>query len=158
MFGKKTFKELGGYLISGLPVPEQTFVQVLLYPDQLKLNAVVKEIKPVTKEFEISLEKISNIRILNQTEIHQVIKQSTPGMIIGAAAFGLIGAMIGGRVKTTEKSLLKNLLIINYTSNSEKQIILDCSQAVSSVQATFLKRFHELKPESIQRQNGPIQL
>jgi len=158
MFGKKNFRELGGYLIDGLPVPEKSFVQALLYPDKLKLNAVVKEFKPVTKEFELSLEKVKSIRVLSESEIHQVVEQSAPGMIIGAAAFGLIGAMIGGRVKTEEKTVLKSLLLIDYVSNGEKQIVIDCSKAAPSEQSAFLKRFYELKPECNQQQNTPVQL
>ena len=117
-----------------------------------------KILKPVTKEFELSLDKIKNIRILSESEIHQVVKQSTPGIIIGAVAFGLVGAMIGSRVKTKEKSVLKNLLLVDYVSDSEKQIILDCSQAALSEQSAFLKRFHELKPECTYHPNEPIQL
>ena len=36
---------------------------------------------------------------------NRFIQQSAPGMIIGAATFGLLGAMVGGRIKTKEKKM-----------------------------------------------------
>lgn len=156
MFGKKNFKELHGYLIAGLSVPENSFVQILLYSDVLKLNAVIPDVKPITKEFNLPLNKVKFIRLMSEREIKQVIEQSTPGMILGAAAFGVVGAMIGGRVKTKEKVVLKQILVIDYVSDGEKQIVLDCSKEPFTTQNAFMKYAKTLIPENIG--NTPVQL
>lgn len=149
MFGKKKeTQSVGGFLIEGLPVPQNSFVQVILSPTILTLTAVIAGTKTVEEKFELTLDKVNKIQIFNETEIKQIIEQSAPGMIIGTAAFGLVGALIGGRVKTKEKVVLKNILLIDYTSVTDKQIVLDCSSSASSEQQKFLKRFQELKPES----------
>lgn len=84
---------------------------------------------------------------MDERQIKQVVEQSAPGMILGAAAFGLLGAMVGGRNKTKEKINIRNLLIINYTSNGEKQIIIDISNDLKD-SSKIVNRFHEMKPET----------
>lgn len=152
MFGKKkTTRSVGGAHVTGLPVPESTFVQVILAPEGLTLTAVLQGAgKPVEQKFTLELDKVKNIRILNEAEVKQIIEQSAPGMLLGAAAFGVVGAMIGGRVKTKEQTVIKNLLVLDYVSGEEKQIVLDCTKDAPVNQAAFLKHFQELKPEAAQ--------
>ena len=152
MFGKKKVtRSVGGTHIAGLPVPDGTFVQAVLAPEGLTLTAVLQGIgKPVEQKFSLELDKVKNIRILNETEVKRIIEQSAPGMLLGAAAFGVVGAMIGGRVKTKEKAVIKNLLILDYVSGEEKQIVLDCTKDAPANQAAFMKHFQELKPEKAQ--------
>ena len=149
MFGKKKETQaIGGYLIEGLPVPANCFVQVIISPHVLTLTAVISGPKTTEQKFELELDKIKKIQILNETEIKQVVEQSAPGMIIGAAAFGAVGALVGGRVKTKEKTVLKSILLIDYVSGTEKQIVLNCSSSAPSEQEKFLERFYEIKPET----------
>lgn len=54
-----------------------------------------------------------------------MVEQSEPGMILEAAAFGTLGAMVRGRTKTKEKINVYTLLIIDYVSGEAKQIILN---------------------------------
>ena len=152
MFGKKkTTRGLSGSHIPGLPIPEGTFVQTVLSPEELTLTAVLQGGgKAAEQKFTLELGKVKNIHILNETEVKQIIAQSAPGMLLGAAAFEVVGAMIGGRVKTKEKTSIKNLLVLDYVSGEEKQIVLDCSTDSLSNQTAFLKRFQELKPEAAQ--------
>lgn len=153
MFGKKKTQSIGGSLISGLDVPEGSFIQVIASPDNLKLTAVINTGKAYTKEFNLSISKVNYIRLMNEQEVKQVIEQSKPGMVLGAAAFGVIGAMIGGRIKTKEKKVLKQILIIDYTNN---QIVLDCSGEVFTTQNDFMKYVNNLIPEKID--DSPVEL
>ena len=150
MFGKKKeTRSVSGSHIIGLPIPEGNFVQTVLSPEELTLTAVLQGGGKATEQkFTLELSKVKNIRILNETEVKQVIEQSAPGMLLGAAAFGVVGAMIGGRVKTKEKTAIKNLLILDYVSGEEKQIVLDCTIDSLSNQTAFLKHFQKLKPEA----------
>lgn len=152
MFGKKkSTRGVSGSHISGLPIPDGNFVQTTLSPGELTLTAVLKGGGKATEQkFTLELDKVKNIQILNETEVKRVVEQSAPGMILGAAAFGIVGAMVGGRVKTKEKTAIKNLLILDYVSDEEKQIVLDCTIDSLHNQAAFLKYFRELKPETAQ--------
>ena len=81
------------------------------------------------------------------------LEQSVPGLIIGGAALGALGAMIGGRVHTKEKVNNHTILVITYNSGEQKQIILDVTAAVKDSERV-LNYFKELKPV----QTGSIQL
>ena len=74
-------------------------------------------------------------------------------MIIGGAAFGVLGAMVGGRVKTKEKIENHSILIIDYQSGDKKQIILDVTKALKDSERVS-NRFKELK----QVQTSTVQL
>lgn len=153
MFGKNKAKGIGGSLISGLPLSEGSFVQVNASPEGLRMVSIVGNGK---QEFNLSLDKITSVRLMNEQEIRKVVEQSVPGMIIGAAAFGIIGAMIGGRVQTKEKKTLKQILLIDYTSNEPNQIVLDCSGEMFSTQSAFMKYIDSILPQK--QSNTPIQL
>ncbi|MCC8080241.1 MAG: hypothetical protein LIO57_09365, partial [Oscillospiraceae bacterium] len=98
-------------------------------------------------------EKIENIQLINEREIQQVREQSAPGMILGAAAFGVLGAMVGGRAKTKEKIKINTLLIVDYISGEKKQIVLNVSNNVKDSERVAA-RFRELKPT----ENATVQL
>ncbi len=142
MFGKKKSIGIGGSLISGLPISENSFIQINASPENLSIAAIVGAQK---QEFNLPVEKITSVRILNEQEIKSTIEQSVPGMIIGAAAFGVIGAMIGGRIQTKERKELKQILLIDYPGN---QIVLDCSGELYSTQKKFLDYVNSFLPQS----------
>ena len=78
--------------------------------------------------------------------MEKVISQSAPGMIIGAAAFGLIGAMIGGRVKTRDIKTTTHFVVINYNSDGDKQIVIKTNDSLGAMKISDY--FKELKPET----------
>lgn len=78
--------------------------------------------------------------------MEKVISQSAPGMIIGVAAFGLIGAVIGGRVKTKDVKNTTHFVLINYNSDGEKQIVIKTNDALGAMKISDY--FKELKPET----------
>ena len=143
MFGKKKIngKVIGANLVEGLPVKEETDLIVKLTDENLILIEA-----PTRKEFEIDISKISLIDYKNEVEMQRIIKQSAPGMIIGAATFGLLGAMVGGRVKTKEKKIFTHFVVINYHSDEDKTIILKTNDAIGAGQ--LVDTFRSLKPTS----------
>ncbi len=153
MFGKqKDFTSVGS-LIEGLPVPIQTIITTNLSPEGLFMKALIGRKKEDWKTFELPIEKIENIQLMNERQIKQVIEQSASGTILGAAAFGTLGALIGGRIQTKEKVKINTLLVIDYKSGEKKQIVLNVTDNIKDNERV-VKRFRELKPVS----NETIQL
>lgn len=140
-------------MIDGLPIPQNTVVLSKLLPDKLEMKALIGTKKEDWKTFELPFEKIDSMQIVNEKEIQKIVSQSAPGMIIGAAAFGILGAMVGGRVKTKEKVKISTLLLIDYTSEEKKQILLNVTSSVNE-SSKLVKEFKEIKPTS----NDPITL
>lgn len=117
------------------------------------MKALIGTKKENWKEFNLSLNKIQNVQLMNEREIQQVIQQSVPGMVLGAAAFGALGAMVGGRVQTKEKIKVSTLLVIDYESDGAKQIVLNVSDNLKDSEQV-VKQFQSMKPV----QNSPVQL
>ena len=142
MFGKKKEEKiLLGNLVEGLPVQERMDLMVKLTPNGTSITV------PSTKQnFEIDFSKLESFQYYNETEMEKVISQSAPGMIIGAAAFGILGAMVGGRVKTKEKRSVNHFVIINYVSEEKKQIIIQTNDFFGAGQ--IVDYFRKLKPSS----------
>lgn len=90
MFGKKKEFAAVGPLVDGLPVPALTPIIAKLIPEGFNLKALTGTKKENWKEFNLSLNKVQNVQLMNEREIQQVIQQSVPGMVLGAAAFGAL--------------------------------------------------------------------
>lgn len=153
MFGKPKDFSAVGTLVAGLPVPSNTMITVRLNSEKFYIQALVGRKKEDWPTYELTIEKVKNVQLMNQTEIQQVVEQSVPGMVIGGAALGALGAMIGGRVHTKEKVKNHTILVITYISSEQKQIILDVTATVKDSER-MLNHFKELKPN----QTGSIQL
>ncbi len=143
MFGKKNKNErtVWGNLISGLDAPNNADIMFKLTPSGAILNLYMEQ-----KTFEINISKITNVQWYDETNMEKILHQSAPGMIIGAAAFGLIGAMIGGRVKTKEVKTTNHFVIINYTSNEQGQITIKTNDSLGAMK--IADYFKELKPDA----------
>ncbi len=85
MFGKKTKNEAValGNLVEGLPVPQNSDLSIKLTPDAMTIVGC-------GQEFEINFSKLTLVDLKSDVEMEKLIKQSAPGMIIGAVAFGVI--------------------------------------------------------------------
>ncbi len=142
MFGKKknetNEKVTFGNLVEGLSVPQNTKLNLKLTPDLFSLTGN-------NQEFEINFSKLQLIDIKSDVEMEKIISQSTPGMVIGAATFGIVGAMIGGKVKTKEKRVVSHFLIINYNSDELKSIVLNVTEDWYNA-AQLVDYFRKLKP------------
>lgn len=144
MFGKKKLngKVIGATLVEGLPISEESDLVVKLTDEGLLLIVAATR-----QEFEIPMSKLTLVDYKNEVEMKQIIKQSAPGMIIGAATFGLLGAMVGGRVKTEEKKIFTHFVIINYHSDEDKTIMLKTNDGTGAGQ--LVDFFKKLKPQAI---------
>lgn len=111
--------------VNGLNVPSGTNGYVTLTKKELSYQLA-------GNQFNISIDKITYIGIDTETDIQNIATQSGTGMIIGAATFGLIGAMVGGRIKNKEKKIHKYFLVVNYES-SEGDIKYIVSQVDSTI-------------------------
>lgn len=99
MFKQKNLSSSGN-LIDGLPVPAQTQIVITLENTSFRIKAYPGRDKSSWKTFNLEIEKVSNIQIMDERQIKQVVEQCAPGMILETAAFSLLGAMVGGRNKT----------------------------------------------------------
>ena len=116
LFGKKkqtTFKPVSGnYVLSGgLPLAGGTMCLVSLTETGVAISA------PGAK-FNISIEKITSISTKTDTEIQEnkQLVSSIGGTLIGAALFGLPGAIVGGgpKEKTVSSTVYHNFMVITY--------------------------------------------
>lgn len=144
MFGKKK-KENGteimlGFLVSGLPVIENSDLMLKLNQS----NVTISFPTTTKQEFEIDISKVTSVDFYSETEMEKIVTQSAPGMIIGAAAFGILGAMVGGRVKTKEKKVETHFLLINYESNGSNQIVIKTNHPPSAIKVS--NYFKSMKP------------
>lgn len=139
LFGKKKKEKVivGGFLVSGLPERENSDLMLELFDDHIH----IKSFRDFKNEYKISLDKVTNVKYYNESQIEKVITQSTPGMIIGAATFGAVGAMIGGRVKTKEKKTTLDFLLIKY---DDKEFCMRITYYPSVKK--FIDKIIELKP------------
>lgn len=144
-----------GPLVDGLPVLLNTMIILELQSDKITLQALTGRNKDEWPMFELALDKVDNVQIVQKRETSEVTEQSAAGMIIGAALFGSLGARVGGRAKTREKIQIKHLFIIDYTSDEQKQIILDVSEDLKGAEKV-VKQFRELRPSP--NTNSVIQL
>lgn len=140
MFGKKNKNEKValGNLVEGLPIPQNSDLTIKLTPDELSITGS-------GQEFEINFSKLTLVDIKNDVEMEKVIQQSAPGMIIGAATFGIIGAMVGGRVKTKEKRKVSHFLLISYQTDELKTIVIETTKDWYNA-AALVDLFRKLKP------------
>lgn len=71
--------------------------------------------------FGVALNKITDLQTKTKTEIQKSYVSSAGGAIAGAAVFGPLGAMVGGRVKEKTSRISEHFLIITYN----KEGVLD---------------------------------
>ncbi len=145
MFGigkkKEIRKEVVGSYISGLDFPENVVVLVTLTGEKVMINA-----PSLKKEYSINLERVLNISEYNETEIETVMKSSLAKGLIGASAFGLVGAIVGSQPTAKQKKKVHSFLLIEY---ADGQITI-ASEAPWTITA-LVKQFRELKPNVQQR-------
>lgn len=149
LFSKKKKDKVivGGFLVSGLPEKENSDLMLELFNDHVH----IKSFRDFKNEYKISLDKITDVKFYTEKQIEKVITQSAPGMIIGAATFGTIGAMIGGRVKTKEKKTTLDFLVIKY-NNKEFCMRITYYPSVKK----FMSKIYELKPSLSSNDNKEV--
>lgn len=139
MFGKKKekIKEFVGNHVSGLDIPD-VVVCVTMSPNDLKIYA-----PSIKKEYTLSLDRLQNISYYNEVEFEKHVKSSLVGGVVGAATFGVAGAIIGSRPKEKEKRKVHFYLFVEYPNN---QIVIQSENGFGV--GSVVDYFRELKPES----------
>lgn len=121
LFGKKEKDIIYPSIIhvGGLNVPDYCACKVVL--GKINLTIIC-----AGNEFILDIKKIRNVDFQMDIDEKQFIKSSLTKGVIGAAAFGVSGAIIGSAPKTKTKREVKCYAIISYeNSNGEyKSIVL----------------------------------
>lgn len=97
--------------VGGLSVPENLSCNAILSPMELKIICG-------GNEFSLQVEKIRNVAYQLDIDEKQYLKSSTAKGVIGAATFGVAGAVIGSAPKTKTKREVKCYAIIAYENSS----------------------------------------
>lgn len=134
---KTKAKTVVGTHISGLDIPGNVGIVFTLDADGIVIKI------PASKEYSISLNKIQSISCYHETEIQNITTSSLGSAVVGAAAFGAIGAIIGSRPKNKEQRTVLFYLLIQY---DDKAILIE-SKDGSSV-GRVVDYFRKLKPSS----------
>lgn len=96
---------------SGLPIAENTQCTIHSYPDRYEIAAN-------GAQFNLNKAKVNDVCLNTDVEIQKRYVSSVGGAVGGAALFGPLGAMIGGRVKEKKDRIIHTYLIFTYTKNN----------------------------------------
>lgn len=119
---KRSKKFAGGTHVSGLDVGKVQ-VSLCISDDGLLISVPI-----LKKEFKLSLNKIENLGYYNEVEVEKHLKSSFAGGVIGAATFGVAGAVIDSRPKEKQTRKVTYYLLIDY---SDGQIIIESNDWIS---------------------------
>lgn len=134
---KKSIRTLFGTHVSGLDIGKAQ-VSICLSDNGLLISA-----PSMKKEFSLLLNNIQTLGYYNEVEIEKHLKSSLAGGIIGAATFGVAGAVIGARPKEKQKHKVTSYILIDYTDG---QIIIEAYDAISV--GKMIDYFRKLKPQA----------
>lgn len=137
---------------NGLPLAENTKCSLVFENGQLTMTGA-------GQQFTLAADKITDISITTDREIQKSYTSSVGGAVGGAVLFGPLGAMIGGRAKEKQSTVVTNYLIITYQSDGEvKYIGFNLQNYAHSVIAAkkLCKLFSDSRPS--QGQNSTIEL
>ena len=107
---------ISGKHITGLPIAEGVLCNVKYLADRI-------EIIQGGNTFNLNLSKITDITTTTDKEIQKQYVSSVGGAVGGAVLFGPLGAMIGGRVKEKNNTIITNYLIITYMDDDQVKYI-----------------------------------
>lgn len=95
----------------GLEIPEKMYCTVTVYNDKLVIESG-------SKEYNLKIEKICSVDFDMDVNIEKYVKSSMAKGVVGSAAFGVPGAIIGSAPKTKEKRKVTCKAIISYKGSS----------------------------------------
>lgn len=116
MFGrKKAQKEQGKRTltcdhVAGLPLAEGAHCTIVFDDERI-------EISSGNSSFRLDMQKVTDVTITTSTEIQKSYVSSAGGAAAGAALFGPLGAMVGGRIKEKTTKTIDEYFIIAYHKN-----------------------------------------
>lgn len=116
MFGrKKAQKEQGKRTltcdhVAGLPLAEGAHCTLIFSEEGIEINSG-------SNQFRLAIEKTTDITVTTSTAIQKSYVSSAGGAAAGAALFGPLGAMVGGRIKEKTTKTIDEYFIITYTKD-----------------------------------------
>ena len=126
----------------GLPVAQNIYTQIFSKPNEYEFCAN-------NMTFKLLKEKVTDVAMTNDVEI----QKSNVSSIGGAALFGPLGAMIGGRSKEKTSNIVTSYLVFTYLDHDEiKYISFNCTNDFKAMK--FVKEFKQ----NNQRTNSDINL
>lgn len=124
--------------VAGLSISENTDCDVFYCKDDIVIESS-------GLSYNLPHDRVTDICIKTETEIHSSYVSSIGGAIGGAVLFGPIGAVIGGRVKEKKKKENKKILIFTYTKDNNVQYLGFYCEGITSEQkaSKFVKIFKQ---------------
>ncbi len=93
-------------------------------------------------EYSLLFDKVTDVLVKTDSEIHQAYVSSIGGAVGGAVLFGPLGAMIGGRAKKKESKTFKYYLIFEYDKDEGVDFIsFEIQNQISA--NSFVKAFSQ---------------
>lgn len=125
--------------ILGLAIPEGLYCKAILSNQELILEAS-------SNQYKLNLDKIYSVDFSMNVDVEKYQKTSISKGIVGAATFGVVGAVIGSSPTNKEKRNVTGKIIIEYlNSNEENQfIILEDFTVNSQAAATLIDKIRPL--------------
>lgn len=104
--------------LDGLPVPEGVPCQLVVTGQELGIRAG-------GQNFRVPMERITGAREYNDTEMRQHIGSSLGSTMLGGAAFGGLGAILGAMPKSKyKKAVSRHNMAVSYISESGEAKVL----------------------------------
>lgn len=156
MFGRKKEKDQDGKIgkyalkhIQGLDIPE-TVCTVELSTDKVIITGG-------GKEYNLNLERILSVNFEMDVDVQKYSKSSMTAGIVGVAAFGVAGAVIGAAPREKTKRLVTGCAILGYLTSdgSQAYLLLQGSQPNDMQAAKFVDK---IRPLVQQRPTQSIEL
>ena len=119
---------------AGLPIPEGMLCDLSLDESGLIVSSA-------GNNYTIAFEKITSVSAKTDVEVQKHIVSSAGGALVGAALFGVPGALIGGRAKTKQTATYKTFLVITYNNESGPTYLLFGLTSFGSA-APFIKYYN----------------
>lgn len=134
---KRGARVFGRFILSaGLPLPEKSQCDIYSIPGfyQIVTPGAV---------FNIDKLKVTSVSIKTDEEISKQAVSSVGGAVLGGAMFGVVGAAIGGRAKTTNVHEYKNFLVFVYEKDSSVDFaVFSCDKRMSQAR-DFVTQFEK---------------
>lgn len=133
LFGKKGNKEFSIQVkhVSGLPIPQGITCQILVNNDNMQIVANGVNIN-------LNLNKINGVSFEMDVDIEKYSKSSKLGGAIGAATFGVTGAIIGSAPKIKTERKVTGCTVISYTAQEDAGYLLFEDTKPNSLEAAKL--------------------
>lgn len=111
---------------TGLPIAENVECTLFYGVDKMTIEGA-------NTSFTLTNDRIRDVTVVSEEEIHKSYTSSIGGAVGGAVLFGPIGAMIGGRTKEKTTTTKTYYLIVTYEKDGEiKYIGFDATNQLSN--------------------------